>query len=152
MACEPSVLPLSATTISPSTPLSSRKRRALAMHEPIVSASSRQGMTMESSGGISDTLPEGDREQGTGDRLRGHHLSPVACSPSPPPEHRLIDPRIVEDLDEARIVLELQQKPHVLGARLAASDEVPELPHVGEVRVHPDARVGVVDHHPLCVG
>src|SRR5437763_4857420 len=86
MAREPSVLPLSATTISPSTPLASRKRRALAMHAPIVSASSRHGMTMESSGVIGDTLPN-------------------------PPEDCLVQPRVVEDFREARVALERELQP-----------------------------------------
>ncbi len=46
MAGEPSVLPLSATMISPRTPAAAIPRRALAMQPASVSASFRQGITM----------------------------------------------------------------------------------------------------------
>src|SRR5437764_483059 len=49
IACEPSVLPLSATTTSPTTLLRDRKLRALAMQRASVSASLRQGIRTVSS-------------------------------------------------------------------------------------------------------
>ena len=51
MACEPSVLPLSAMMISPRTPARWRPSRAFSMQRASVSASFRQGMTMLSSTG-----------------------------------------------------------------------------------------------------
>src|SRR5260370_10554989 len=50
-AWEPSVLPLSATTTSPSMPLRARKPRALVMHEARVSASFKHGIKMVNSQG-----------------------------------------------------------------------------------------------------
>src|SRR5258707_13688146 len=49
IACDPSVLPLSATMISPATALFARNARAFERQRPIVSASLRQGMTIDSS-------------------------------------------------------------------------------------------------------
>ena len=49
MACEPSLLPLSATTTSPRTPPFARKRWAFSMHVASVSASFRHGITIDSS-------------------------------------------------------------------------------------------------------
>ena len=49
MACEPSLLPLSATTISPSIPRRAIESRALVMQVANVSASLRHGSTTESS-------------------------------------------------------------------------------------------------------
>ena len=47
--CDPSLLPLSATTTSPTTPRSAIARRALATQIPIVSTSSRHGSKTVSS-------------------------------------------------------------------------------------------------------
>ena len=49
ISCDPSVLPLSATIISPRIPLSSIARRVFFMQSASVSASFRQGMTTDSS-------------------------------------------------------------------------------------------------------
>src|SRR5260221_2792519 len=54
---EPSELPLSATTISPDIPASSRARRAFPRHTARVSASLRQGITTETSGGSDPAAP-----------------------------------------------------------------------------------------------
>src|SRR5438105_7948895 len=53
MVCEPSVLPLSATMTSPGMPEFSNAVTALRMQVWRVSASFRQGMTTETSGGSS---------------------------------------------------------------------------------------------------
>src|SRR5688500_10795830 len=50
MACEPSVLPLSATITSPSIPAASSARSALPTQVATVSASLRHGMTTDTSG------------------------------------------------------------------------------------------------------
>src|SRR5689334_22779829 len=50
IAWDPSVLPLSATTISPSIPASSSARRAFRMQVASVSDSLRHGMTTDTSG------------------------------------------------------------------------------------------------------
>ena len=49
MACDPSVLPLSATMISPETPISSMARRAFVIQQARVCPSFKQGRTTESS-------------------------------------------------------------------------------------------------------
>jgi hypothetical protein len=49
MSCDPSVEPLSATITSPATPLRARYPFALSMHVARVSASSRHGITIDSS-------------------------------------------------------------------------------------------------------
>ena len=49
MRCDPSVLPLSATRISPEITVRLRKPEAFAMQVPIVSASLRHGISMVSS-------------------------------------------------------------------------------------------------------
>src|SRR3954447_387547 len=49
IVCEPSVLPLSATSTSPWMPLRARKPHALAIQDASVSASLRQGIRMVSS-------------------------------------------------------------------------------------------------------
>ena len=59
IACEPSVLPLSAIRISPSTPLRSRYARAFRMQDARVSASLRQGIRMLSSHSAASTVWRG---------------------------------------------------------------------------------------------
>ena len=65
MACEPSLLPLSATRISPRTPWVARKRCAFPMQVASVSASFRHGMTIDSSGVWSVTVPGDSVLQGS---------------------------------------------------------------------------------------
>jgi hypothetical protein len=65
IACEPSVLPLSATTTSPAMPCSRNARAASSTQSARVSASFRQGMsTVSSIGSIDAADDEGIKQNG----------------------------------------------------------------------------------------